>query len=65
MDFKVTLFITEFNPLLSDLNRSITYRLPLLYNDPKMKNFFQEKLIKAIQKRGKNLKEILPPSSFP
>ena len=39
--------------------------MPLLFSDPKMKYFLPEKSIKAIYKRGKNLKEILSPSSFP
>ena len=65
MDFKVTLFLTEFIPLLLDLNKLIRNRLPLLYSDPKMKIVFPEKSIKTIYKRGKNLKQILSPSSFP
>ena len=65
MDFKVTSFLTEFNPLLPDLNKLIRNTLPLLYIDPKMKIAYPEKSIKAIYKRGKNLKEILSPSSFP
>ena len=62
MGLKVTSFLTEFNPLLPDLNKLKKNRLPLLYSDPKMKMVFLEK---AIYKRGKNLKEILSPSSFP
>ena len=65
MDFKATSFLTEFNTLLPDLNTLIKNRLPLLYSDPKMKIAFPEKSIKAIYKRGKNLKEMLSPSSFP
>ena len=61
IDFKVTLFLTEFNPLLPDLNKLIRNRLPLLYNNPKKKIAFPEKLIKAIYKRGRNLEEILYP----
>ena len=56
MDFKVTSILTEFNPL-SPVNK-------LLYGDPKMEISFPEKSIKAIYKRGKNLKETLSPSSF-
>ena len=37
MDFKVTSFLTEFNPLLPDLNKLIRNRFPLLYRDPKVK----------------------------
>ena len=62
MGLRVTSFLTEFNPLLPDLNKLKKNRLPLLYSDPKMKMVFLEK---AIYKRGKNLKEILSPSSFP
>ena len=65
MDFKVTSFLTEFNPLLPDLNKLIRNTLPLLYIHPKMKIAYPEKSIKAIHKRGNNLKEILSPSSFP
>ena len=61
MDFKATSFLTEFNTLLPDLNTLIKNRLPLLYSDPKMKIAFAEKSIKAIYKRGKNLKEMLSP----
>ena len=39
MDFKVTPFLTEFNPLLPDLNKLIRNRLPLSYWDPKKKLF--------------------------
>ena len=59
MDFKVTSFLTEFNPLLPELNKLITNRFPLLYSDPKMKTVFLEKSIKV------TLKETLSPSSFP
>ena len=65
MDFKVTSFLTEFNPLLPDLNRLVRNRLPLLYNDPKTKLVIPERSIKTVYKRGKNMKEILSPSSFP
>ena len=65
IDFKVTSFLTEFKPLLPGLNKLIRNRLPLLYSDPKMKIAFPEKSIKAIYRRGKNLKEILSTSSFP
>ena len=65
MDLKVTSFLTEFNPLLPDLNKLLRNRLPLLYSDPKMKIVLTEKLIKTIYKTGKNLKEILTLSSFP
>ena len=43
MDFKVTSFLTELNPLLPDLNNLIRNRLPLLYSDPKMKIIFSRK----------------------
>ena len=60
MDFKVTSFLTEFNPLLPELNKLITNRFPLLYSDdPKMKTVFLEKSVKV------TLKETLSPSSFP
>ena len=59
MDFKVTSFITEFNPSLPDFNKLIRNRLPLLYGDRKMKTVFPEKSVKEIDKRSKNLKEIL------
>ena len=65
MDFKVTLFLTEFNPLIPDINKVMKNRLPLLYCDPKMNILFPEKSIKAIYKRGKTLKDILCPSPFP
>ena len=65
MVFKVTSFLTEFNPLLPDLNKLIRNSVPLLYIHPNMKVVFPEKSIKAIYKRGKNLKETLSPSSFP
>ena len=43
MDFNVSSFLTEFNPLLLDLNKLIRNRLPLLNSDPKMKRIFPEK----------------------
>ena len=36
MDFKVTSFLTEYNPLLPNLKKLIRNRLPLLCSDPKM-----------------------------
>ena len=65
MNFKVPSFVTEFNSLLTDLNRLIRNRLSLLHSDTKMKMVFPEKSIRATYRRGKNLKEILSPSSFP
>ena len=59
MGFKVTSFLTEFNPLLPDLNKLVRNRLPLLHCDPKIKIVFPERSVKSIYKRGKNLKEIL------
>ena len=50
MNFKVTSFLTEDNPLLPDLNKLIRNRLALLFSDPKTKNVFPEKSIKAICK---------------
>ena len=43
--------LTEYNPMLPDLNKFIRNRLPLLHSD--------------CIKRGKNLREILSPSLFP
>ena len=40
IDFKVTSFLTEFSPLLSELNRLIRNTLYSLYSDPKMKIVF-------------------------
>ena len=37
IDFKVTSFLTEFSPLLSELNKLIRNTLYSLYSDPKMK----------------------------
>ena len=47
MDFKVTLFLPDFNPLFPDFKKLIRNRLPLLYNDPKMKIAFPEKEVKT------------------
>ena len=58
MNFKMTSFLTEFNPLLPDLNKFIRNRLPLLHSDPTMKIAFPGKSNKAIYKRGKNLNQI-------
>ena len=38
--FKVTSFLTEFSPLLSELNKLIRNRLYLSYSNPKMKIVF-------------------------
>ena len=43
----MTSFLTEFNPVLPDLNKLIRNRLP----DPKMKIAFTEKSIKATCKK--------------
>ena len=53
MDFKMTSFLTEFNPLLPDLIKLIRNILRLLYSDPKIKSAFLEKSIKPIHKGGK------------
>ena len=64
MDFKVTSFLTEFNPLLPNLNKLIRNRLPLLHSDLKMKIVFPEKSIEVIYKRGKNLQKLCPLHHF-
>ena len=43
MDFQVTSILTEFNPLLPDINKIIRNKLPLLYSGPKMRMIFPEK----------------------
>ena len=61
-----TKILTDFQICISvPLNKLIRNRLPLLQSDPKMKMIFLEKSIKGIYKRGKNVTEILSPSSFP
>ena len=64
-EYKTFPLITEYNPLLVNLNSVIKEHLPLLYCDRDMKETFPEGSVKALYKRGKNLKEILSPSSFP
>ena len=64
-EYKAFPLITEYNPLLVDLNSVIKRNLPLLYYDNNMKNIFPEGNVKAQYRRGKNLKEILSPSGFP
>ena len=48
--------LTEYNPMLPDLNKLIRNRLPLLHSDPSMKELFPEGSVKALYKRGKKLK---------
>ena len=43
MDFQVTSILTEFNPLLPDINKIIRNKLPLLYSDLTMTMIFPEK----------------------
>ena len=43
MDFQVTSVLTEFNPLLPDINKIIRNKLPLLYSDLTMRMIFPEK----------------------
>ena len=43
MDFQVTSILTEFNPLLPDINKIIRNKLPLLYSDLTMRMIFPEK----------------------
>ena len=43
MDFQVTSILTEFNPLLPDINKIIRNKLPLLYSDLMMRMIFPEK----------------------
>ena len=64
-DYKAFPLITEFNPILTDLNSVIKKHLPLLYCDADMKDIFPERSVKALYRRGKNLKEILSPSCYP
>ena len=42
MDFKMSLILAEFNPLLPDLKKLMKNRLPLLCSDPKFKIAFPE-----------------------
>ena len=44
VNFKMTSFLTEFNPLLPDLNKFIRNRLPLLHSDPYDENCFSRKI---------------------
>ena len=53
MDFKVTSVLTEFNPLLPELNKLIRNRLPFLYSDPKMKTVWQKNQLKQFTKEIK------------
>ena len=64
-DYKAFQLITEFNPILTDLNSVIKKHLPLLYCDADKKEIFPERSVKALYRRGKNLKEILSPSCYP
>ena len=43
MDFQVTSILTEFNPLLPDINKIIRNKLPLLCSDLTMRMIFPEK----------------------
>ena len=43
MDFQVTSILTEFNPLLPDINKIIRNKLLLLYSDLTMRMIFPEK----------------------
>ena len=57
--------VTQYNPILTDLNKTIAKYLPMLYSDPNMKLAFPKGAIKATYRRGKNLKEMVSPSLFP
>ena len=63
-EYKSFPLITEYNPLLTNLNSVIKRNLPLLYSDSDMKETFPEGSVKVIYRRGKNLKELLSPSCF-
>ena len=43
MDFQVTSILTEFNPLLPDINKIIRNKFSLLYSDLTMRMIFPEK----------------------
>ena len=57
--------VTQYNPILTNLSKTIGKYLPMLYSDPNMKLAFPEGTIKATYRRGKNLKEMISPSLFP
>ena len=54
MNFKVTSFLTGFNPLLPALNKLIGNRLPLLPSDPKTKIVFPKNQLKQFTKDVRN-----------
>ena len=58
-------FITTYNPALPNINKITHDNLSILYTDEDMKKLFPPNSIKALYRRGKNLKEILSPSLFP
>ena len=64
-EYKVYSLLTQYNPILPDLNGLIRKHLPLLYSEPNMKDIFPDGSVKAMYKRGKNLREMLSPSLFP
>ena len=57
--------ITNFNPILPNLQKIINSQLNILYSDPEMKKKFPPGSLKTIYRRNPNLKEILSPSRFP
>ena len=66
MDFRVTYFLPKVNPLLPDLNQLIIIIIRnLFYGNPWIKIGFPVKPIKTTYKRGKDVKEIMSPSTVP
>ena len=57
--------MTSYNPILPNINSLINKYLPTLHADLDLKDIFPIKSITAVYRSQKNLKEILPPSSYP
>ena len=57
--------ITQYNPLLPNLETIIKKHLPILYSNQQMLDIFPHNTISVTYKRNKNVREILSPSLFP
>ena len=57
--------VTSYNPILPNINSLINQYLPILHADLDLKEFFRRKSIATVDRRQKNLKEMLAQSSYP
>ena len=56
--------VTVYNSIIKNL-QTVRNNMPILYNDPEIKNILPEGSINITYKTGKSSRELISPSMFP